>query len=327
LSEQLAALHKQNSAVEAARPDVPRLEAQIESALAAHREVEAHLAQRAQLEVGLASARQRQADARAENPRLRSEMDELKERIDQLSLAEGADCPLCGQPLSPEERESLIDELSVRGREMGDRYRSNQALMSESDALVKDLEAGIASLSRAEADLRVHQREIDQLSARRDAIALAIEEWERGDALRLVEIQSQLEAEAFAPEARRRLAEIDAELKQIGYDAAAHDLVRQAEAGGRSAGEELRRLENARAALAPLEREIAELNLQSARDREELDRQVEEHGRAAAALAEAEAQAPDLLAAEKELFELKEQENRLRLEMGAAAKKCSYWRT
>jgi DNA repair protein SbcC/Rad50 len=134
----------------------------------------------------------------------------------------------------------------------------------------------------------------------------------------LVEIQSQLEAEAFAPEARRRLAEIDAELKQIGYDAAAHDLVRQAEAGGRGAVEELRRLENACAALAPLEREIAELNLQSARDREELDRQVEEHGRAAAALAEAEAQAPDLLAAEKELFELKEQENRLRLEMGAA---------
>jgi DNA repair protein SbcC/Rad50 len=321
LSEQLAALHKQNLAVEAARPDVPRLEAQIESAHAAHREVEAHLTQRAQLEVELASARQRQADARAENPRLRSEMDELKERIDQLSLAEGADCPLCGQPLSLEERESLIDELSVRGREMGDRYRSNQALMSESDALVKELESGIASLSRAEADLRVHQREIDQLTARRDAIALAIEEWESGDALRWVEIQSQLEAEAFAPEARRRLAEIDAELKQIGYDAAAHDLVRQAEASGRNAGEELRLLENARAALAPLEREIAELNLQSARDREELDRQVEEHGRAADALAEAEAQAPDLLAAEAELFELKEQENRLRLEMGAARQK------
>ena len=321
LSEQASALQKQSAAVEAARLDMPRLEAQIESAKQAQREVEDRLAQRAQLESKLASARQRQSDARAENPRLKSEMDELKERIDQLSLAEGADCPLCGQPLSPPERESLIEELSARGREMGDRYRANQLLVKESDALVKELETGIASLSKAEADLRVHQREIDQLTARRDAIALAVDEWDQGDSLRLTEIQAQLNTGSFAPQARQRLAEIDAQLKEIGYDAAAHDRVRQAEAGGRSAGDELRLLENARATLAPLQREIAELDAQSGRDREELDRQVEEHARAAASLVEAEARAPDLYAAERELFELKEQENRLRLEMGAARQK------
>jgi DNA repair exonuclease SbcCD ATPase subunit len=109
--------------------------------------VEAHLAQRAQLEVGLASARQRQADARAENPRLRSEMDELKERIDQLSKTEGADCPLCGQPLSPEERESLIDELSVSRPGDGRPLPFQPGLDEESDASGQGLEAGIASLA------------------------------------------------------------------------------------------------------------------------------------------------------------------------------------
>jgi DNA repair protein SbcC/Rad50 len=321
LSEQASALQKQFAAVEAARQDLPKMDAQIETVLKSQAEAEARLAQRAELESQLGTARQRQAEARAENPRLKAEMDELKERIDQLSAAEGADCPTCGQPLSPAERESLIEDLSDRGREMGDRYRSNQSLVKESDALVKELEAGIASLSTADAGLRLHQRELDQLTARREAVALAIEEWEQGEALRLGEIQAQLEAEAFAPEARQRLAEIDAELKEIGYDAAAHDRVRQVEAGGRASGDELRQLENARAALAPLEREIAELVAQIEHDRTDLDRQIAEHARAAESLVEAEAGAPDLYAAERELFDLQEQENRLRLEMGAARQK------
>ncbi len=321
LSEQASALQKQSAAVEAARQDLPRLDSQIETVQHSLTEAEARLVRRAELESQLETARQRQAEARAENPRLKSEMDELKDRIDQLSAAEGADCPLCGQPLSPAERENLIEELSANGRELGDRYRSNLALMKESDALVKELETGIAALSKAEADLRLRQRELDQLTSRREAIALAIEEWELGEALRLGEIQSQLEVEAFAPEARRRLAEIDAELKEIGYDAAAHDRVRRAEASGRSAGDELRRLENARAALAPLEREIGELVNQIERDLRDLDRQVAEHANAAASLVEAEAGAPDLYAAERELFDLQEQENRLRLEMGAARQK------
>ena len=321
LSEQASALQKQSSAVEAARLDLPRFDSQIQVALQSQAETEARLARRAELDARLGTARQRQAEARAENPRLKSEMDELKERIDQLSAAEGADCPLCGQPLSSSERESLIEELAARGREMGDRYRSNLSLVTETDALVKELEAGIASLSKAEVDLRACQRELDQLNARREAVALAIEEWEIGEALRLGEIQGHLESEAFALEARQRLAEIDAQLKEIGYDAASHDRVRAAEAGGRGADEELRRLENARAALAPLEREIAELEVQIGRDRQDLDRQAAEHERAAASLEEAEAGAPDLYAAERELFDLQEQENRLRLELGGARQK------
>jgi DNA repair protein SbcC/Rad50 len=321
LSEQLNTLKKRSGVVETARQDLPELDRQVESVLQSQAEAEARLSQRAELQGQLETARQRQAEARAENPRLKSEMDELKERIDQLSAAEGADCPLCGQPLSPQERENLIDELSARGREMGDRYRSNQSLMKETDARVKELEVGIASLSRAELDLRAQHEKLAQLTARREAVALAVEEWESGEAIRLGEIQAQLEGQAFAPQARQRLAEIDAELKEIGYDAAAHDRARQVEASGRSSGDELHRLENARAALAPLEREVAGLAAQIEQDQADLERQTSEHAQAAAALAEAEASAPDLYAAERELFDLQEQENRLRLEMGAARQK------
>jgi DNA repair protein SbcC/Rad50 len=321
LSEQLKGLQRQQAAVEAARQELPQLESQLQAAVLAQEQAEAQLAKRSDLERELDVARQRQAEARAENPRLKAEMDELKERIDQLSKTEGAVCPLCGGPLSPADRSSLIEDLTAQGRDMGDRYRSNQALLKESDASVKGLERAIASLIQAEADLRAHNRVVDQLTNRREAVVLALEEWDSLQALQLAEMQAQLSQEAFAPAARRQLAEIDAELKEIGYDAASHDQVRQREANGRGAETDLRLLEQARAALAPLEREISELEAAATRDQEELQRQMHEHAAAAASLAEAEAKAPDLLTAERELFQLREQENSLRLEMGAARQK------
>jgi exonuclease SbcC len=321
LSEQLKGLQRQGAAVESARQELPQLESQLQAALQAQAQVEAQLGKRSDLERQLDTARQRQADARAENPRLKAEMDELKERIDKLSQTEGALCPLCGGPLSPAERQNLISELQTKGREMGDRYRLNQALLKEMDASVKGLEREIASLAQAEAGLRIQNRLVDQLTNRREAIALALDEWDSLQAPQLAQIEAQLGQEAFAPDARQQLAQIDAELKEIGYDAASHDQVRAREAAGRGAESDLRLLEGARAALAPLEREIAELEATVTRDQQELQGQAQEHADAAASLAEAESKAPDLLAAERELFQLREQENSLRLEMGAARQK------
>ncbi len=80
--------------------------------------------------------------------------------------------------------------------------------------------------------------------------------------MRLGEVQALLDQEKYAIKARLHLAEIDAELLKTGYDAAAHDEIRLAEASGRASEASLRELEQARAALAPLGREIAELVVQ-----------------------------------------------------------------
>ena len=59
---------------------------------------------RTQLESQRNSARERQAELKAENEALKTDMNQLKERIDTLKFAEGASCPLCGQQLSEEHR-------------------------------------------------------------------------------------------------------------------------------------------------------------------------------------------------------------------------------
>ena len=297
------------------------LQAQVEMV---RKEIEVALQEqqrRAALQLDLDVARQQKADAEAENPRLKADMEELKARIDQLEATEGALCPLCGQPLSPPDRSRLIEELTTQGKMLGDRFRANQNLMRESNQEVRKFEAEIVELGRLDQELLAHTENQTRLTERLGQIQLAQTAWEQQAYPRLVEITQMLETEAYALQARARLTDIDVALKAIGYDAASHDDARRREQDGRSAEEWLRSLEKAQAALAPLEREIADLEAQLARLKSETAQQQEAYEKARQSLDEAERQAPDFTDAERSLRVVQEQENQLLLEVGAAQQK------
>jgi exonuclease SbcC len=284
-------------------------------------ECETQLQLRDSLQSELGLARQHQADARAENPRLKAEMDELKDRIDQLSTAEGATCPLCGQPLEPHDRLRLIDELNQQGKELGDRYRQNLALLKESDQTVRTLDERIAALASVEANRLGLTQTLTRLNDRLEMYQAAQAEWDTQGSPCLAEVQAHLANEDFAPQAMAHLAEIDAELRALGYDAAAHDALRRVVAVGQVTEAASRSLEVARATLSPLERELVELETQITSQADQAAQQQCEYLAAETSWRAAEAKVPDLDAVERELLALQEQENRLRLEVGAAQQK------
>lgn len=297
----------------------------LQSALLKHQseidQYEAQLADRKALELELQQATEILANARAENPRLKAEMDELKDRIVQLEETEGMACPLCGQPLSPEERDNLIDTLNTLGKTMGDKYRANRAFLAEADHKVGDLKSRLASLGDLD-EKNLQEKELAQkVQAHIDQALTLLADWESQGAPRLTEIHQILADEQFAIKARSALAEIDRELMEIGYDAAAHDAIREQERSGRSSESDLRELARARAALEPLENEIANLQGQIAILQGEVEIQQAEYDQSAARLTAAEVQAPDIHQAQRELLDIQEQENRLRLEVGAAQQK------
>lgn len=296
-------------------------EAQAQVTQSALQRAEQALGQKAELDEALQAARQRQADARAENPRLKDEMDSLKARLDQLSQTEGAVCPLCGRPLETHDRLELIEEISAQGKEMGDRYRANLAYLKEADQKVIDFEARIAALSRAEADQLAATQTISRLNSQVETIQHQAEEWSRLGLLRKSEVQSVLASESFAMEARQVLAAIDGDLKAIGYDAAAHYECKKREAAARPAEEEYQQLVAARAALQPMERELKEAQAQQTKQAAEVTHLQQEYDEANARLAAAQAEAPDLDATETALHDLLEQENNKTLEVGAAQQK------
>ncbi|MCG2786300.1 MAG: SMC family ATPase [Anaerolineae bacterium] len=289
-----------------------------ERAAASLAEAEERTRQREELRARLDASRQRQAALKAENDGLKAQMMAMDERIKNLEVTESGNCPLCGQELSPEHRAMTIDGLKSEGRVFGDQWRANRVETESITGQVAELEAQVRGLSDAETERVRLAAQLSALSERLETARQAAAAWEAGGKIRLQEVEGQLNGEKFAASARSQLSTLDEELSGLGYDAAAHDAARQNELAGRESEAEYRNLEAARAALKPLENEIASLQEQLSTLNVELDNAEDAYAEAAARLGEAEANTPDLEESEQALFDLQERENRMNMEVGGA---------
>ena len=168
---------------------------------------------------------------------------------------------------------------------------------------------------------------VSQLSERMEILVKRSEEWSKTGAKRLKEVTKLLEGEKYALEARKSLKALDKELAGLGYDAAAHDRARQAETAARPAEEEYRRLKSAQEVSKRIAGEIQVLRGDIRSRQQEIEGQSQQYDAAAAALAAAEAGSPDPEQAEDELLRLREQENQVRDEAGAARQKVDILET
>jgi exonuclease SbcC len=148
-----------------------------------------------------------------------------------------------------------------------------------------------------------------------------IQNWQTGDAVRLQALIAMLDQQNYALTARADLARIDAILKDLGYDTAAHDAVRECEQAGRASEQHLRQLEANRARLEPLEREIPALEQQVEKYTVEAEKQEKDLQTARSKYEEEAGRLPDLDKVEAETINLREQENKLRTDLGGAVQK------
>ena len=320
--EKAQLLMQQQQAADRASSVAP-LESDLQQATALLEAAQRRVEERDQLQQQLAKARETVAGKAAENKALKDKMDDLKTRIEVLEAASGAACPLCGQPLGDSHRKSTLKRLQAEGKQHGDQYRNNLAAVQSLRDAAAGLEARLGSFAGAD-DLRLqHSRTVAQLAERLGLVQADLKAWESAGLARLAEISRLLDTADFAHKPRQRLAAVDAELAELGYDAAAHDAVRLRELEQRGAEDLHSRLLSSRAALAALDDEIRNL-----------EQQLAERGRAIAAqqaavdklqseLDSAGADLPDLAHVESLLFELQEQENRLNQEFGAARQKVA----
>ncbi|MFM8426654.1 MAG: SbcC/MukB-like Walker B domain-containing protein, partial [Chloroflexota bacterium] len=274
--------------------------------------------ERAELEKKRNEAREQQATLKAENEALRREMDELKTRIEALKVAEGAECPLCGQPLSESHRKSTLKELEQTGKEKGDTFRANKKEAEDLVERIADYELRITKLASADNERVRFSNSISQLTLQLEAIQQHSKEWEKSGAKRLKEIEKTLESGKYASEAQKTLKALDKELSKLGYDVSAHEAKRKEENELRGVEEESRKLESARELSNRIGKEIQELDEERGKKREEVTEAEKMFGEAEKVLAVSESGAPNLHDAESKLFELREDENRVRDEAGAA---------
>lgn len=318
LEQERDLLRSQAERLEQERREAMQVQVELQTLQQELQRLEEQLHQRPELEARLQQSRQQQTQALSENQVLKPRMDELKKRLDQLKSLQSAECPLCGQPLGLEDRQRLIETLQAEGTQMGNTYRANRALVESCAAQIGALEQELTRLNQMEGEQRRLAQQAAQLEERGIQWERRQSEWQQVGARRLAEIERLLAEGAYAPEAQAELARIDAELRAIGYDPEAHETVRQQELQLRPAQEARRGLELASAALTPLQEEIGALERQEGEVQAELLRQEQEYSRALADYQAAEAQLPDLEYAEGLLMDTREQENRLRQEVGSA---------
>jgi exonuclease SbcC len=270
------------------------------------------------LEVDLRNLVAEKARVKAENAALKMEMDDLKERIATLQVAVGANCPTCEKPLNSAERHRLVDSLTERGTEKGNKYRENQRIADHCDITSREKETQLQSLQRAEADLKLQQRLFDQKIDELHKAEETLKKWEETGLPRLTDIATRLSNREYANDARAELARVDAELKQLGYDATEHEKLRLQEQAGRRSQEQLNLLEKAKAALVPLERELQDLEKAIDQAESHLGIVQQEYREADAKLVELTADAPKLDDLEREYYVMQEQVNKLLTDVGYA---------
>lgn len=295
---------------------LPALQQQVEQyekAISAANELLSH---RTQLESEKEQLVSERARLSAESKQLRLEMNEILDRVANLEEITGATCPTCEKPLSADELQRLVSDLRNRGKEMGDAYRGNEKLSKEHSERALQIETELQNLQRVEADLKLNQRLFDSRSEELRLSRAVITEWHEKDEPRLQGITQMLSTSSYAEEAHRELATIDAQLKQLGYDTAAHEQARQAEMEGRAGQEKLQLLKQARASLLPLEREIAGLEKTLAKNETHLSVLRKDLRQAEEKLQMETASLPDIIQLKTEYDDAQLQVNQANTELG-----------
>jgi len=316
--EKVAHLEKLTAERPALEADYVRVSAELEELAALQGQVEADKER-----IGVLT--NEQTGLAAYNGQLRADMAALKDKLDLLAAPTAA-CPLCGQDLTEEDRQRLVTQFQTEGTEKGESYRSNEAQH-------KEIAVQIASL-RSEVVARERElRRLPALQSRGGTLNKSIQDAREAD-VRLEEerrglshLQGQLEHREFAPEDQVTLAALERRIADLGYNKAAHDELRQAEA-------QLSAFDAERAALDKAEQGLAQSRehrqqLQGARDQRaaELEADRQRQSELSAALAGLEGLAQSVQEKDREVNDLRGRENRAIGTEAAAQQKldhCAY---
>lgn len=318
LEEEKRSLLIEEETVRDQQTSIESLKTEIEKTESLLKEAEAKIAERRDLENTRNINRERQAELRVENDTLKVEMNQLKERIDTLKSAKGATCPLCGQALSNQHRKSTLRQLEEEGKERGDRFRANQKGTNELASQTSVLESQIADLLSAENERIRYTSEISQRTERLETLRAVSKEWESAGKKRLKEVEKLLENGRYAVDEQKQLARLDKELAKLGYDTSTHDEARERENELRGAEEEYSNLKAASEVSKQIQGEISNLRSEVGNRKSEIINLETDHQTAKKNLESAEAEAPNLDSAERELYRLREEENKKRSELGGA---------
>ncbi|MCX8061383.1 MAG: SMC family ATPase [Anaerolineales bacterium] len=319
LEQERSNLEEKGKRAETAQQNILSLQAEIARIQAQHQEKEAELALCLQAEQEIQNLHRQINDLKGQNKHLMEEMRKLRNRIDTLQTeSSAATCPLCGQPLSPDDRYHLVQNLEEEGKARKDQYLANQAQITQWEEMASALQEQSRLRTQIEKSLRQLEGEREKSMAKLNNEEEILKDWGQNGAPRFKAVQEQLQQDSFLPTVREKIGEIEAQIEALGYDRQAHEQARQMESELRPVVEEYQTLLQAQAVVPPLTREIQELEKQRQSLQEQQENLRQAWHSAQVIVEQAQRQAPDLPSAEIELKRLEDAESEMNRQLGAA---------
>jgi len=300
------------------KTDLPSLQADLEVDKKKIEELESQIKELPDIEKELSALQGSNSKLLAENLHLKEKMQEIKNNIKLLSTTAGAQCPLCGQPLNEEHRDTILKQLQAEGKNLGDQYRENSRLVKENEGEQDKLKDRLDVIRRSQSELTALQRAFGQKDQRIANYREMLEKWQGQEGPRLDELNKILENRDFSGPVRVQLQQVNESIRKLGYQPEEHEHFRNKERDARVVEENYRTLEKAQTAVDALRREITTLQeTQKGLEAENkngvgLQTEMQEN------LKNMQARLPDLLEMEKELVSLRDEENQYRQQVGAA---------
>ena len=136
---------------------------------------------------------------------------------------------------------------------------ADESAVAEQKIRIKELGTTVGQKSALEKEQQTQQRQIAQAEARLAEIERLVTEWERVGQKIQAEVNERLKTEDYATDDFAALAELDAQVAAVGYEAAAHEAARQKRDELADAQTRQGELKQAEAAVKPLEDALAHL--------------------------------------------------------------------
>ncbi|MEZ4517023.1 MAG: SMC family ATPase [Chloroflexota bacterium] len=201
--------------VEAARAERPQVQSTLDNAQARVVELSKtldDLGQRGEQAAGWVAEREQMI---AQRTQLEAEAEREKARIEQLKSESGAECPLCGQPLTASHRDDVVQQLEEGLEQKRQAYRQAR----ERETWLKDQLSGQGDLAarrdRLQQEYRAEQQKVSTAVARLEAIDQAVKGWaESGNDARISELKTWLDKQPPLAETQTQLDLLQKELAQ-----------------------------------------------------------------------------------------------------------------
>jgi DNA repair protein SbcC/Rad50 len=204
-----------------------------------------------------------------------------------------------------------------------DKQLADDSALQAAQKQVASLAQAVAQKEKLAQQQQSAERQLSRQEARLAEIDRAATAWESEGQAALAAVSQKLADNDLLPEAQTALTQLDEQITALAYDAEAHTAARQKRADLAPAAERQQALQQAQAALKPLQDVLADLARQIAEQEQQVAELVEQRETAASQLEALAADSSDLRALEKEVHDLREAEIQAHQRVGAAQQRLT----